>query len=110
MTTTFIYVLKDPRDGSVRYVGATGQPEIRQRQHTTYAVITGAPLGSWLRELRQGEIVPQFAVIDRVLSPTYSSYRDVEMVRDAEYRWIQHYRQEGHPLLNVHPREEKGRA
>lgn len=61
MKTTFIYVLKDPETGGIRYVGKTNYPSRRLREHCWKSRNHFSYLGNWLRSLA---VLPIFEVID----------------------------------------------
>lgn len=64
-TTTFIYVLNDPRDGRVRYVGKSDNPHKRWIQHCI-------KLGSrthkvhWIQELKSLGLKPELEILEEV--------------------------------------------
>lgn len=91
---TRIYILKDPRDGAVRYVGKTTRPlYVRFWQHTGRASLrrTDTWCARWIRSL-----------LDVGLAPV------MEFVEDAaadwaarEAYWIAYYRAAGADLTNL---------
>lgn len=92
LAQSHIYVLRDPRDGAVRYVGQTVSPKNRLSSH-----IAEARKGSsyrchrWIMELQRGLLKPLMEVIDHV------PLREADA---AEMRWIKVYRDSGSDLTN----------
>lgn len=100
-----IYALVDPRDGKVRYVGASEEPEKRYKQHIVRSgAITridrsrgpeefqrwrdeGIAFGLWIQELDHLGLKPDL----RLLSDSVDNWREVE----REFQ-----RQHGATLLN----------
>lgn len=60
-----LYVLWDPRDETVRYVGVTSDPERRKLEHAEGSACNRA-LAAWVAELRGVGLVPELKVIGRV--------------------------------------------
>jgi hypothetical protein len=76
----FIYVLIDPVQGLVRYVGKTHAPYFRLRQHL---VETGAEaIRNWLDELGRDGVSPVMAIVD---------VTEVGRADESELEWIQHF-------------------
>ncbi len=92
----FIYALVDPRTTAVHYVGRTGKPERRFRQHL-YATrrnnFCTAEKEIWMRELRSLGLRPLMVIVETVKSPT-------RRTMEREHRWMFHYIQRGAPLTN----------
>ena len=86
-----IYVLVDPRDGAVRYVGLTVDPKSRLRHHMTTARQQVTRKERWLWELKSHDLVPVMRVLETV---------DIDVAREVETRWIEHYLDEGADLTN----------
>jgi DNA-binding XRE family transcriptional regulator len=96
-----IYALVDPRDDRVRYVGATGRLAARRGQHLGDARLGRARAKDrWLRGLLEIGSSPEVRVLERV--PKGSA-------REAERRWIEHFRLAGAELTNspLHPAPER---
>ena len=90
---TFIYVLIDPKDSTVRYVGQTQNPEQRQLNHaglTEYGITGNRGLVEWKKRLRGLRFAPILFVVDA--SPGAANA--------LEMQWIAYYRGLG-DLLNV---------
>lgn len=86
----FIYVLKDPRTGDVRYVGLTNNPAIRYQQHLQSS---SGDKQSWIAELSSEGIRPLLEIIETVETKVQAETR--------EQYWIYEYRGRGADLLNV---------
>ena len=92
----YIYVLIDPRDERIRYVGCTRDPESRFRSHSTPA--WSKKLMEWRADLREEGFGPIFWVIDTAnVPPDYDMRRKVP----KESEWIQRLARYGCDLLNV---------
>jgi hypothetical protein len=95
MVATTIYALLDPRDESVRYVGATRKrlsQRLRHHEQSRHAAHNTAPRYEWLRDLAAAGLRPRIQELEVV-----PELRKAE----AEQRWIEHYRGLGSDLLNV---------
>lgn len=87
----YIYVLSDPRDGRVRYVGQSKDPEKRYRGHKKGW--DNVPKRLWFRELRGLGMKPELDIIDCASDGTHN---------ELEAKWIKHYLDSGHDdLLNL---------
>lgn len=85
-----IYVLRDPRDGAVRYIGMTAAVNHRQGAHARLSAHSRA-LAAWKAELAAEGLAPAFAVLETVPG---------EQARQTEREYIDFARSEGHDLLN----------
>jgi hypothetical protein len=83
-----IYVLIDPRDDTVRYVGRSVDPKTRLAYHI--ADSTGRKR-EWIHELKAEGILPRMEIVDRASWSEWES---------AEQQWIQFYASRG-GLYNV---------
>lgn len=89
----FIYVLVDPGDERIRYIGLTCNPASRERGHAN------APSGSrekdaWARTLDVAGTPPQLVVIDSFVGHERGA-------RKRERVWIRRGQRAGLALLNV---------
>lgn len=90
--TSYIYTLSDPRDGEVRYVGATVNPAKRYFRSSRPRLYFGRRLGKWFGELNAAGLSPIMTIIETC--PTVSrGYREVY--------WIAYYVERGAKLLNT---------
>lgn len=92
MSVTYIYALKDPRDGSVRYVGRTCNPKERERCHTKGVSQPKTRMELWVCEMVKLGVEPLFCILE-----TTSHTR---LGNEAERRWARHYQAQGCHLLN----------
>jgi len=91
--TNYIYGLRDPRDGKIKYVGQTRNPRAR------YAGHVGVPAGrglnakeQWIKDLRDLGTRPELVILE---------CPDVGVETDkAERRWIHKAKSDG-PLFNI---------
>jgi hypothetical protein len=86
----FIYILVDPRNEVVRYVGRSWQPNDRYWQHYTEAK-RALPKDQWVRELREAGLSFRMFIVEEATNLTASK---------RERHWTGHYRSLGAPLLN----------
>lgn len=90
MRSTFIYVLIDPRDRQVRYVGKSVRPASRLREHLQRARLGRAShLYCWIRSIGA---IPDIEVIDEVPDSDWQV---------AERFWIAYLRMVGADLVNA---------
>ena len=88
----YIYVLRDPRNDEVRYVGFTTDVGKRFRVHISEATrgIAKSHKNNWIRSLLNLDLQPVMKVIERGIG----EWQSVEMY------WIRHYRMQGARLTN----------
>lgn len=90
MKTTFIYALCEPGTRKVRYIGKTGRPKIRLREHMKDSKKFDSHLGHWLKLLASQGSVPGMLIL-----------REVEGDgSDSEIRYIRICRGLGIRLVN----------
>lgn len=78
-----IYVLVDPGDNTVRYVGTTIQPKIRKSAHLSGKDwMTTKAIAAWVRELKAIGLLPSMYIVD--VCPFVESLR-------VETSWIDRY-------------------
>ena len=92
-----IYTLKDPRDGTIHYVGQTQVlPLVRLSQHV-YDLARAAHRPritykeAWITELAFLGLLPEIEIVD---------YIDESLANDREKAWIDDLRAKGEPLCN----------
>ena len=88
-----IYVLLDPRDRKVRYVGQTADPRTREAEHLCSLPSGGRAYGLWQKELRSLGSKPIF----RVIANAFSRPQAVAV----EKHWVAYFRRKGQPLVNA---------
>jgi hypothetical protein len=110
MWVKWIYGLVDPRDGRVRYVGQSEDPDRRFRQHLrdglrlsdTFGLRhpeTGRYMGNplhgrsdcerWLEELAACRLAPKLVLLQTVRRP---GWHVIEAAHQAEQAWAHHLR------------------
>jgi hypothetical protein len=90
-----IYILRDPRDGVVKYVGQSTNPSYRLRLHVNVArssKTTPSHKDNWIRQLLKEGLRPLQDILE-------SGFGEDEWKR-AEMSWIAKFRESGTPLLN----------
>jgi len=91
--TAFIYVLKEPDTGEIRYVGKSTNPKIRVLNHVYEAKDERKNNHrlKWFRSLIKRGLEPVLEIIDEVPELEWQAW---------EAAYIQLYRSEGHKLVN----------
>jgi len=87
-----IYLLCDPRDGQVYYVGMTSDIFQRWHAHMQGEGNNGCK-NQWIRGLRQQGLYPHFTVIEVVVG--------VKKAKRRESYWIAHYSKTSPVLTNI---------
>lgn len=90
METVFIYVLKDPDNGCVRYVGKAKNVARRMTAHMTSKKGNSHRM-NWIRNLKQKGKRPEVEVIDEV---------PIEFWPQWEVAWITYLKELGCRLVN----------
>lgn len=86
-----IYTLAHPITGEVRYIGKTVQKlSVRLSEHMR--VRDNSHRSSWIRQLKNANLVPVISVIESVSEDVWI---------DRERYWIKKYRDEGYRLINT---------
>src|SRR5260370_28507576 len=93
-----VYVLLDPRDNAIKYVGIAANTHLRFKQHAYWEHSPNTPRGQWLEELRHQGIEPVMRVLESNLSPAKAYER--------EQYWIKEYLNIGTHLKNVSMRRD----
>lgn len=86
-----IYVLIDPRTSEVRYVGWAFDVRQRWHAHVSSAPRTRSHKANWIKQLLALGLRPIYQVIEEGTGDW----------REAERRWIDHYRRQGAALTNM---------
>lgn len=87
--TVFIYVLKDPLLGDIRYVGKAKNPKVRYLKHLKVREKTHK--SNWIRYLLSKGLKPELEVVDEVPDSEWPSW---------EAAYIQFFKESGQPLVN----------
>lgn len=90
MTTTFIYVLKEPDTGEIRYVGKTDDAKKRLRTHIASRTRRCHRV-CWIQSLVKRGLGPILEIIDEVLVTEWQAW---------EAAYIQFFLEEGCDLVN----------
>ena len=91
----FIYVLVDPRDQTVRYVGKCSHPSLRLRGHMSGREKPELRY-EWTQELKRLGLSARMHILEKVT---------VEQARIAERKWIEFYGERGSLLNKTMPRK-----
>lgn len=91
METTSIYILRDPRNNEVRYVGKANNPFERYRNHNNQGRDKNTHKRNWINELRKDKLKPILEIIDTV---------PVDKWKEYEKFYIKKYIEEGCNLVN----------
>jgi len=98
----YIYILRHPSSGAVRYVGFTESLETRRKYYRQKPPDdAGRTVTQWRRSLREEGLSCNFEVIERI-NPGVSRRRQM----DAERWWIHRFLDLGFDLLNERKRED----
>jgi hypothetical protein len=89
--TTFIYILIDPIDNTIRYVGKTNNPKERFKAHTNIARDNNTHKRNWINKLRKCGCKPEIEIIDEVQLSEWKYW---------ERFWVAYYRFIGCDLVN----------
>ena len=95
---TYIYGLKDERDGAIHYVGKSNRPKLRLQQHLEDESKNQAKV-AWLQELVSLGTEPEIVILEKVI---------VDEWQEAERWWIADGRSQGWPLTNIRDGGEGG--
>lgn len=91
MKSVYIYALKDPRDGKVRYIGKANNPEFRLREHIRKAHNRRCYSQHWIMGLRAEGLSLALEVLDEVPADKWEFF---------EAAYVRVYRESGAKLTN----------
>jgi hypothetical protein len=86
-----IYILRDPRDMAVRYVGQTADEETRRKHHERNRFQGNIQKSEWGWDLSKAGLVPLFEVIEQC---------PIMEMNSRERHWVIHFSRLGCRLLN----------
>lgn len=89
MQETYIYVLRDPRCLSIRYVGKSNRPKRRRWDHCSRQ--SNASMRTWVASLKAAALVPAIEIIEACPESQW---------QEREIYWVQKFKEDGHCLLN----------
>ncbi len=93
----FVYVLRDPLDRTVRYVGLTKKsPERRLSEHYHDGLLWFPAKLTWLTQLKSAGLRPEVEVVETILVGNSA------FARGREDEWISAELAKGSPLVNIH--------
>lgn len=90
--TTFIYALKEPDTGEIRYVGQSENPQDRFRRHC--GTKEKCHRGNWIRALKKSGQKPILEIVDEA---------PYEFRGPVEAAYVQFFREQGCNLVNGTP-------
>lgn len=94
MSQNFIYALKDPRTGEVRYIGMTTKGMARPKEHSKLARMgEKTHKANWIRQLQALDLEYEIDALEK--------FTNSEALLRAEVGWITHYRKSGANLTNM---------
>lgn len=91
---TYIYALRCPESGYIRYIGKSVNPQRRLSAHISAAMnkAYGHHTSNWIRKLAESNLEPSVEILEKVA--------EGESWREVERRWITEGRDKGWPLTN----------
>jgi hypothetical protein len=100
MEIPFIYGLKCPLEGVIRYVGLSTRGMKRPRQHWNKCETENSYKSRWIRRLKNAGLMYEIIVLEEVSSP--------DILGKSEIEWIAFLKAIGAPLTNTAPGGELG--
>jgi len=91
----YIYALVDPRDGQIKYIGQTINPDFRLNSHKKHKATFnsgGSYKSHWVRELYRLGLTPRMELLKEVSK---------EQADEIEKETIKAYQEAGHKLVNI---------
>lgn len=86
------YLLSDPRDGSIHYVGISKNVQLRYRQHCQCEGMN-LEKNLWIQELYRKGLKPILTIVETTIG--------LKAAQQREQYWIQHHIALGAPLKNI---------
>lgn len=92
MKKTYIYILRCPETGNVRYVGKSNNPKKRYHEHLRYEDRTASThKKNWIKKLLDSGLAPKLEIIDKVDNNEWKFW---------EKYYIKYYKNKGCNLVN----------
>lgn len=88
---TFIYILRCPKSGEIRYVGKSNDPKKRVYAHARKDKTASTHKINWIQSLKRDGLQPKLEIIEEV---------DVQEWKEREKYWIKYYKENGAKLTN----------
>lgn len=92
MKTTFIYLLKDPRNNFIRYIGKSNNPKLRLYGHCNKSNLNNSYKSRWIKVLKAFNLKPILEIIEEI---------PIKEWRTRERYWIKYYLSIGYKLTNT---------
>lgn len=84
ITHVFIYALSDPRNGEVRYVGKSRNPQVRLIEHICHSKTKERPKRhAWIKELILLKLKPQLIILEEC---EHENWKEREIFWIAQYK------------------------
>lgn len=91
MSTVFIYALTDPVTNIPRYIGKTGNPEERYKNHVNVARDLPTHKRNWINKLKRQNLKPVMEILDEVSTDEWVFW---------EQYWISQFKVWGFNIVN----------
>jgi hypothetical protein len=88
-----VYVLIDPRDKMVRYVGTSKNVNRRFREHRQGR--SSVPIANWVKELKEQGLASDISIVEEDILD-----EGIDPVEMREWYWCVHFLKKGADLLN----------
>lgn len=83
--TNYIYGLRDPRDGKIKYVGQTRNLEARYSGHMAVPMDRGlSAKEQWIKDLRDVGTKPELVILERPAVGKATGRAEARWIRDAQ--------------------------
>ena len=89
---TYIYILIDPRNNDIRYVGKSDNPLVRLNEHIRKSENKITYKNNWIRSLIKNGVKPKLNIIDEVPLEEWGFW---------EQYWIEQFKMWGFKLTNI---------
>lgn len=89
--TCYIYLLRDPIDNEVKYIGKTNNLKVRLKAHLNPARFKNTHKFNWIKKLRNKNLKPTLEIIEKC---------SINNWKEREKYWIKYYLDAGTKLTN----------